>query len=47
VRCNHCGTAYNGKSGDYNTTRILIYYGIGLAIVLVVVAVGAVAEMLK
>jgi phage FluMu protein Com len=47
VRCNQCGTAYNGKTGDYNTTRILIYYGIGLAIVLVVVAVGAVAEMLK
>jgi hypothetical protein len=25
VKCNHCGTAYNGKSGNSNTTNIIIY----------------------
>jgi hypothetical protein len=29
VRCNDCGTAYNGKTGDYNTTPIIIFYTIG------------------
>jgi phage FluMu protein Com len=45
VRCNQCGTTYNGKSGDYNTTRIIIYYainfGIGLVIFFLVVCLGA------
>jgi hypothetical protein len=27
VRCNRCGTCYNGKTGDYNTTKIAIYVG--------------------
>jgi DNA-directed RNA polymerase subunit RPC12/RpoP len=34
VRCTRCGTGYNGKYGDYNTTRLTILYvvcgGIGL-----------------
>jgi hypothetical protein len=25
VRCKKCGTCYNGKSGQYNTTAIIIY----------------------
>jgi hypothetical protein len=25
VKCNECGTGYNGKHGDYNGKRILIY----------------------
>jgi hypothetical protein len=32
VRCNRCGTGYNGKHGDYNTVRILIMYGVSLGI---------------
>src|SRR5205823_3475297 len=32
VRCNRCGTCYNGKHGDYNTTRIAIYVAVGMAI---------------
>jgi DNA-directed RNA polymerase subunit RPC12/RpoP len=36
VRCNQCGTTYNGKHGDYNTTRIIIYYAVSIAIALVI-----------
>src|SRR5262249_1933785 len=32
VRCQECGTQYNGIHGDYNTTRILIYTGVGIGI---------------
>ena len=38
VRCNQCGTTYNGKSGDYNTTRIIIYYAVSIGIALVILA---------
>jgi hypothetical protein len=41
VRCNQCGTTYNGKHGDYNTTRIIIYYAISIGVALVIVAVCA------
>src|SRR5438445_9083570 len=27
VRCNQCGTAYNGNTGKYNTTNIAIFLG--------------------
>jgi phage FluMu protein Com len=30
VRCNECGTGYNGKSGKSNNTAIAIYVGVGL-----------------
>jgi hypothetical protein len=36
VRCNRCGGTYNGKSGDYNTTRIIIYYAINLGVGLLI-----------
>jgi hypothetical protein len=38
VRCNQCGAAYNGNKGDYNTARIAIFFGVNLAISLVVIA---------
>jgi hypothetical protein len=38
VRCNQCGTTYNGKHGDYNTTRIIIYYAVSIGIALVILA---------
>jgi hypothetical protein len=45
VRCNQCGTTYNGKSGDYNTTRIIIWlvasWGIGLLILISCIGLGA------
>ncbi len=44
VRCDRCGTAYNGKHGDYNTTRIAIYYGVGLAIGLALGVLGVLAK---
>ncbi len=47
VRCRDCGTNYNGVHGDYNTTRILIYVGFTVALALVIVAVGVVAELAK
>jgi hypothetical protein len=34
VRCNRCGTEYNGKHGDYNTWRYLIYLAIVLPLAL-------------
>ena len=45
VRCNQCGATYNGKSGDYNTTRIIIWlaasWGIGLLILFSCIGLGA------
>lgn len=40
VRCNDCGTQYNGNHGDYNTVRILIYVLVTLALA---AAIGGVA----
>lgn len=34
VKCNHCGTTYNGKTGASNTMMILFY---NLAVIIVVV----------
>jgi uncharacterized protein (DUF983 family) len=39
VRCDDCGTSYNGKHGDYNTVRIAIF-------VVVEVLVGAMLGVL-
>ena len=35
VRCQECGTAYNGKTGKSNDTAIAVYFGISLAVGLV------------
>jgi len=32
VRCNQCRTAYNGKTGNYNTTAIAVYLGVAFAL---------------
>jgi hypothetical protein len=42
VRCNQCGTTYNGKSGDSNTTRIIIYYAIsfGIGVLILISCLG-------
>ncbi len=48
VRCNHCGTAYNGKSGKSNNTAITIYFVVTLVMALGIVVVcgglGALAD---
>ncbi len=45
VRCNRCGTCYNGKTGEYNTTRIAIYVGvssvIAIALLILLIVVQA------
>ena len=41
VRCNRCGTHYNGKRGDYNTTRYIIYFAIVIPIALVIGVLSA------
>jgi rubredoxin len=41
VKCNTCGTAYNGKTGQSNTTNIVIYSVIALVIACVLLAVFA------
>ena len=43
VKCLTCGTAYNGKTGKYNTTGILIYTLAGLGIVLALMVAAALA----
>lgn len=30
VRCSHCRQAYNGKTGQWNTTNILIYLAVSM-----------------
>src|SRR4051812_4216844 len=44
VKCLTCGTAYNGKTGRYNTTGILIYTLAGLAIALGVIVMAALSN---
>lgn len=39
VKCQNCGTTFNGKSGKSNATPIAIYTGIGLIIAAVLVYV--------
>ncbi len=39
VECPHCRTDYNGKTGESNTTKIVIYSLVALAIVLVLRAI--------
>jgi hypothetical protein len=34
VKCNKCGTAYNGKTGQSNTTGIIIYTVVSVLIVI-------------
>jgi ribosomal protein S27E len=43
VRCQDCGTNYNGVHGDYNTTRILIYVLVGLGLSLIIIVGGVIA----
>jgi uncharacterized paraquat-inducible protein A len=44
VRCNRCGTAYNGNSGQYNTAAIAIYVVVTTIIALAIVILAAMAE---
>ena len=39
VKCNNCGTSYNGKTGQSSTTAIVIYTVVGLALAIVVCVV--------
>jgi hypothetical protein len=39
-RCDACGYTYNGKTGQPNTTGIVIYTLVGLAIAAVILLVG-------
>jgi uncharacterized Zn finger protein len=32
VKCNQCGTTYNGKTGQSNTTNIIIYSVVGFVV---------------
>jgi hypothetical protein len=36
VRCNDCGTSYNGTTGNYNTAAIAIYFGVTFVIAIFV-----------
>jgi hypothetical protein len=36
VKCQKCGTAYNGKTGQSNTTGILIYTGVIVVIFFII-----------
>jgi predicted RNA-binding Zn-ribbon protein involved in translation (DUF1610 family) len=39
VKCNNCGTTYNGKTGQSNTTNIVIYTVVSLVIACIIFAV--------
>ncbi len=45
VRCNDCGTKYNGIHGDSNTTRIVIYFVVNTLIGLVLIGVAVAAAV--
>lgn len=44
VRCGNCGGTYNGKTGKDNTTAIVLYVVVPLAIGIILAAIGAVFE---
>jgi hypothetical protein len=46
VRCNKCGTCYNGHTGKSNDTAIVIYVVVGAAIGTVLGACGVLAALL-
>lgn len=46
VRCNECGTCYNGKTGKSNNTAIAIYVGVGLLIAVVLGGCGLIAAIM-
>ncbi len=46
VRCNDCGTCYNGKSGKSNNTAIAIYVGVGLLLGVILGGCGLIAAIL-
>lgn len=47
VRCQECGTQYNGVHGDYNTRRILIYTFVPLIVVVPLAVCGGVLGAFK
>ncbi len=44
VKCQECGTKYNGKTGKSNTTGIIVYsavcFGIAIAVLIVAFLLG-------
>lgn len=38
VKCDNCGTAFNGKTGQSNTVGIIIYSVVGLIVAIFVLA---------
>jgi len=47
VRCKDCGTAYNGRTGNYNTVGIIIYSAVGLLLVLGLFAAAGLVFLLR
>jgi hypothetical protein len=43
VKCQECGTAYNGRTGRSNTTNIVLYSIVAFAIAIVVFGAMAIA----
>ncbi len=47
VRCNECGSCYNGRTGKSNNLAIAIYIGVGVLFGLVAVALAVIFAILK
>lgn len=47
VRCQECGTSYNGKHGDYNTARIAIYIVVNVVLGLALAAFFIAIEVMN
>jgi hypothetical protein len=47
VRCNHCSTCYNGRSGKSNAVGITIYTLVGLFFALVLCVIGIITAVTK
>src|SRR5207249_4973420 len=47
VRCNRCGTAYNGKSGKYNSGAIAVYVVVTTIIGGGIFILAVIAESMK
>lgn len=47
VKCQQCGTAYNGKSGKSNNTNIAIYFAVVFVVLFALMFIVGLAGLLR
>jgi len=47
VKCQQCGTAYNGKSGKSNTNGIILYFVVIFVVLFIIGIIAALAGLTR